>query len=134
MTYQMAPEPRLVLYCILSREAAGALEAARAHYAGADPRVEVLVERRIAPRRHRTEPPPTGPDRRGGTDRRRFVVPRMLAPLPPALAERTGPVRWAQRLLPVPAATEQLAQSEVVAAVRAGDPEAPTEIYWRLYE
>jgi GrpB-like predicted nucleotidyltransferase (UPF0157 family) len=63
-----------------------------------------------------------------------MVVPRHLPPLPEALAERAGPVRWVQRLLPVGPAVEGLSTEQVVAAVRAGDAEAPTELYWRCYE
>jgi GrpB-like predicted nucleotidyltransferase (UPF0157 family) len=128
----VAPDPRRVVYCLVPPGGADALDDVRAHYAGADVRVEVVVDRRV--RERRTEPAPALPDRRAGNDRRRFTVPRHLAPLPPELAERTGRVRWIQRLLPVGAATERLSVEEVVDAVRSGDAEAPTELYWRCYE
>ena len=135
MTLWMAVEStRLVLYCLLPPSAAEALEDVRAHYRVIDPRVEVVVDRRIAQRRAGTAPPPKRPDRRAGTDRRRFVVPRELPTLPPGLRDRAGAVRWIQRLLPVGDATEALSREQVIAAVRAGDPEAPTELYWRYYE
>ena len=129
----MAHDPRLVVYCLLPVAGAAALDDVRAHYADAGVRVEVVVDRRMRERR-RAADEPAAPDRRAGTDRRRFAVPRTLAPLPRELAERTGRVRWIQRLLPVGAATERLTAAEVVRAVRTGDAEAPTELYWRCYE
>jgi GrpB-like predicted nucleotidyltransferase (UPF0157 family) len=130
----MPEDRRSVIYCLLAREAAGALADVRAHYRHTDLRVEVLVDHRSAQRRSAEPPADHRPDRRGGTDRRRFTVPRRLPPLPPDLAERTGPVHWVQRMMPVGAATEALSPDDVVAAVRAGDAEAPTELYWRFYE
>jgi GrpB-like predicted nucleotidyltransferase (UPF0157 family) len=136
MTMGMTDElKRLVLCCLIPKAGAEALEDVRAHYRDADPRVQVVVERRV--RQRRGSPlaeAPQRPDRRAGTDRRRFVVPRRLPALPLDLQARTGPVSWIQRLLPVGAATEALSHEDVVAAVRAGDPEAPTELYWRYYE
>ncbi len=129
----MAPDPRLVVYCLLPPAAADALDDVRAHYADADVRVVVVVDRRLRDRR-RASAAPARPDRRGGPDRRRFVVPRTLEPLPRELAERTGRVRWIQRLTPVGPATERLTAGQVVEAVRSGDAEAPTELYWRCYE
>jgi GrpB-like predicted nucleotidyltransferase (UPF0157 family) len=131
----MVDPSRLVIYCLLRPAGADALDDVRAHYRSADPRVRVLIDRRTGQRRRgEGDPPRTRPERRGGTDRRRFIVPRRLAPLPEELIERTGPVSWMQRLLPVGAATEALDHEHVIEAVRAGDPEAPTELYWRYYE
>jgi GrpB-like predicted nucleotidyltransferase (UPF0157 family) len=129
----VAPDPRLIVYCLVHPAAADAVDDVRAHYAGAPVRVEVVIDRRLHDRRGAASAP-TGPDRRAGRDRRRFTFPRALAPLPRELAERTGQVRWIQRLLPVGAATERLSASEVIEAVRRGDAEAPTELYWRCYE
>src|SRR5918998_5248210 len=97
----MPPQDRPVLFCLVSPAAAEALDDVTAHYAGTDPRVRVVMERRGAQRRRTGERPAMGPDRRAGTDRRRFFVARTLPSLPPALAERTGPVRWLQRLVAV---------------------------------
>lgn len=135
----MSRDPRLVVYCIIPPAGAAALDDVRAHYAGTGLPVQVLVERRVAQRRRPLDEEPAsgsgaGAERRRGPDRRRLVVPRHLSPLPEHLAERTGPVRWVQRLLPVGPSTEELSTDDIVAAVRAGDAEAPTELYWRCYE
>jgi GrpB-like predicted nucleotidyltransferase (UPF0157 family) len=124
-----------VLYCLLTPGSADALEAVRAHYAVADPRVWAIVDRRMAQRRRGPlSEAPRGPERRGAADRRRFVVPRRMAPLPAELAASAGEVRWIQRLMPVTPATEAMTNEQVVEAVRTGSTEAPTELYWRYYE
>jgi GrpB-like predicted nucleotidyltransferase (UPF0157 family) len=130
----MAASRKLIVHCLLPPAAADLLDDVRAHYAQADPRVQVVMERRVKQRRQSLEPTAKKPDRRTGTDRRRFVVPRHLAPLPNELSELIGPVRWVQRLPAVTPATEALSTDEVITAVREGDPEAPTELYWRFYE
>src|SRR3954449_4361071 len=128
-------EQRLVVYCLLALGTDADVAAAlRDHYRGADPRVEVVVDRRVGDRRSTVAPPAAGFDRRQGSDRRRAAVPRALPALPPDLAERAGRLRWVQRMLPVGESLERLSTEEVVAAVRAGDPEAPPELYWRWYE
>ena len=129
----MAAEHRLVLYCLLLPAAEGVLEEVRAHYAATDPRVEVIIDRRKGQRRSAV-PQDARPERRGVADRRRFTVARRLAPLPEPLAARAGHVRWIQRTVPVSEATEAMTNDEVVAAVRRGNPEAPTELYWRFYQ
>src|SRR4051794_39689047 len=129
----MPENHRLVVYCLLKPAHAAALEDVRAYYRGVDPRVEVIVDRRIGQRR-RALTEVNRPERRAGTDRRRFIVARQLKPLPADLAARAGEVRWTQRMLPVSAATEAMGTDEVLEAVRRGNPEAPTELYWRSYE
>jgi hypothetical protein len=77
----MVDPSRLVIYCLLRPAGADALDDVRAHYRSADPRVRVLIDRRTGQRRRgEGDPPRTRPERRGGTDRRRFIVPRRLAP------------------------------------------------------
>jgi GrpB-like predicted nucleotidyltransferase (UPF0157 family) len=123
-----------VLICLLKPANAGALDELRRHYALTDPRVTAIVDRRVGQRR-RVEPPPAHVgERRTGRDRRRFAVPRHLASLPEELASRTGPVTWIQRMPPVNADTGALDFGDVVNAVRAGDPVAATELYWRCFQ
>jgi GrpB-like predicted nucleotidyltransferase (UPF0157 family) len=110
----------------------------RKHYRG-DPRIQVIVDRRKGPRRKpvsMSEPsrPPMGrEDLRSQGDRRRPVLPRSVAPLPKDLPD-VGQVNFVQRLLPVSDAMQKLDTADVLARVRQGDPEAPTELFWRLYE
>jgi GrpB-like predicted nucleotidyltransferase (UPF0157 family) len=131
---EMSDDRPASLYCLLTPAAAGALEAVQEHYRSADPRVRVIVDRRAGERRRPSDDDPKHPERRGAPDRRRFVVPRVLPALPAALGARTGPVTWIQRMLPVGPVTEALETPGVVAAVRARDAEAPTELYWRCYQ
>ena len=124
----------LVVYCLLPVGTdASVADAVREHYARSDPRVEVVIDRRM--RQRRAAAPPAGiVNRRRGTDRRRATVPRSLPPLPAELARAVSGAQWVQRMLPVGAGLETASIEDVVAAVRNGDPEAPTELYWRWYE
>ena len=132
---------RLVIYCLvpeqLKDELLGDL---RAHYAS-DDRVRVIVDRRQGERRASARgglPSRSAEeereDRRSGRDRRRPVLPRWFDALPPRLAERAEGVRFVQRMLPVSGRLSSAEVEEIVAEVRAGNPEAPTELYWRVYE
>lgn len=124
----------LVIYCLVPVADEDLVEPLRAHYAR-DPRVHVILDRRtgVDRRTERAEIPTF--DRRTGVDRRRGVVPRTLGKPPPALRGRSGSLRWVQRMVPVHSdGTEQLELEEVVGRVRSHDPEAPTELYWRVHE
>src|SRR5688500_12836887 len=124
---------RLVIYCLVPREDEDLADALREHYAD-DERVQVIVDRRTGrDRREEREDDPSF-NRRQGLDRRRGVVPRKLRALPPELYARADRVRWVQRMLPIGVGTESLGFDEVLARVREHDPEAPTELYWRVYE
>jgi GrpB-like predicted nucleotidyltransferase (UPF0157 family) len=132
---------RLVIYCIVPEPLAeGLVGDLRAHFAP-DDRVQVLVDRRKRERRASARgglpsrsAAEENEDRRSGSDRRRPVLPRLLDSMPPALAERAEGVRFVQRMLPVSGGLTGLDVPDVVARVREGDPEAPTELYWRIYE
>jgi hypothetical protein len=134
------------VYCLIPRALESELlEPLRAHYAD-DPRVEVIVEQRVGPRRSgidrralNLEAPETdrrrsGRDRRQRADRRAPQIPRELAPLPPPFDAHADRIRWAQRLAPVSRGTESLPLPELIAAIHAGDPGATTEFYWRMFE
>jgi len=126
-----------VIYCLVpADEARRLLGPLRRHFAG-DPRVQVIVDRRVRERRKLPGPdlpPPDQLDRRAGADRRRPVLPRSLAPPPDRLADEARRVRYVQRMLPLGEGLEREDLAAVVAAARAGEPGAPTELYWRLYE
>ena len=127
-------DQRLIVYCLLPVGTDPAVaKALRKHYVDLDPRVEVVIDRRIGQRRKTLSAPP-GLERRESRDRRRFVVPRALTALPPDLAAKVADARWVQRMLPVDDALQRMDNDDVAAAVRAGDPSAPTELYWRWYE
>ena len=124
---------RLVIYCLVPREDEDLVAPLREHYAD-DERVRVIVEKRSGRDRREQRDEEPSFDRREGTDRRRGVVPRKLRALPPELYGRADRVRWVQRMLPIGVGTEALEFDEVVDRVRNHDPEAPTELYWRVYE
>lgn len=132
---------RLMIYCLvpeqLKEDLLGDL---RAHYAS-DDRVRVIVDRRKGERRKSIRgglPARSAEedveDRRTGRDRRRPVLPRWFDALPPKLARRAEGVTFVQRMLPVTGELTGAAVDDIVAAVRAGNAEAPTELYWRVYE
>lgn len=124
---------RLVIYCLVPREDEDIVEPLRQHYAD-DPRVQVIIDRRNGEDRREERAENPSFERRAGTDRRRGVVPRRLRDLPPELYARADRVRWVQRMLPIGVGTESLEFDEVLNRVRKHDPEAPTELYWRVYE
>jgi GrpB-like predicted nucleotidyltransferase (UPF0157 family) len=137
----MEEDGRLVIYCLVPEQLkADLLGDLRAHYAS-DDRVHVIVDRRKGERRKgiRGGLPSRSAaedieDRRSGRDRRRPVLPRWFEALPPKLAKRAEGVTFVQRMLPVTGELTGASEDDIVEAVRAGNPEAPTELYWRVYE
>lgn len=134
------------VYCLVPPELADeVLDVLRDHYAG-EPTVAVIVDRRLrrrrsgADRRTLTLPPPpevaarrSGRERRVRADRRAPVVPRRLT-LPEQALPHAERLRWVQRLPAVSRGIEALSMPELVARIQAGDAEAPTEFYWRMFE
>jgi hypothetical protein len=98
------------------------------HYAG-DPALEVLVERRrgsdaprfLAPveQRHRRAP----------------VAQRDLSgSLPERYREEADVLRFEQRMQPLGGQHQATSTDDLAAAVRAGDPDAASELWWRVNE
>ena len=137
----MSAERRRLVYCLVPEEAAPTLlEPLRAFYKE-DDRVEVVVDRRMGPRR-------TGADRREGVrlsdaenrreedrrqraDRRCRQLPRRITAPPDELG---GPLRWAERLVPLTTGLENADGAELASRLRNGDADASTELYWRVGE
>ena len=134
------------VYCLIPPDLSEELlDPLREHFAG-DPTVEVIVDRRLRQRRSGvdrrtlTVAPPdlvqkrAGVERRQRLDRRTPQIPRQLA-LPEAAAAHAERIRFAQRLPAVTQGdTQALSLHELVLRIQQGDPEAPTEFYWRLFE
>jgi hypothetical protein len=120
---------RAFLFCLVPRERADALlRPLREHFAD-DPRVAVLVERRA----------PDGDEspanEAGGRNRRAPVVARdIVRALPPELRGEACHLRFVQRLEPVRPTHQHTDTDELVGQIRAGDPEAVTELWWRFFE
>jgi GrpB-like predicted nucleotidyltransferase (UPF0157 family) len=132
---------KLVIYCLVpERLKDDLLGDLRAHFAR-DDRVHVIVDRRKGERRASARgglpsrsAEEDNSERRSGRDRRRPVLPRWFDQLPPNLAKRAKGVQFVQRMLPVSGGLSGAGVEEIVAEVRQGNAEAPTELYWRVYE
>jgi hypothetical protein len=121
---------RQFLYCLVpAARADKLLEPLREHFAG-DPHVAVLVERRApsAPKQ-RWVPGADHPHRRAPTAER-----DVIRALPPALRREARHLKFVQRLEPVTARHQHTGLPELLAAIRGGDPEAASELWWRYAE
>lgn len=135
------------VFCLVPPELADELlDPLREHYAS-EPSVDVIVERRMGPRRSGLDrralnlavPPEvvarrSGRDRRSVADRRSPQIPRTITELPPELSAHAEKIRFVQRLPAVSRGTESLELARLIHAIQQGDPEAPTEFYWRMFE
>ena len=133
-------DTRPVIYCLVPEGDQELLSDLRAHFAS-DDRVHVIFERRKRERRASARggmPSRSAAeeveDRRSGSDRRRPQLQRWtLDVLPPHVRRRCEGVKFVQRMLPVTGGLSGMEIDEIVAEVRRGNAEAPTELYWRVY-
>jgi hypothetical protein len=117
------------LFCVVPRERADALLGPLREHFAHDPRVEVLVERR-EPDGHRRPPDPE-------TDRERralVVIRDILRSLPAELQDEARHLRFVQRLGVVRGTHQDAGTAKLVDQIRAGDPEAVSELWWRFFE
>ena len=132
MKVQMADERHI--YALLPKGSDPALvPGIQAHYDKADPRVEVIVDRRSPDSRPPEQRVLRGPDGQRQRDRRRRAIPRKLA-LPPEEIPGAADLKFVQRLMPLATSMEDLTMSGVLAGVRSLNSGAATELYWRSYE
>ena len=117
------------IYCLIPPDRADELLAPlRRHFAG-DPALAVLVERRR------------------GSDTPRFLAPveqrhsrapvaqRDLAgTLPDRFRDESDAVRFEQRMQPLGGHHQATSTEDLAAAIRAGDPDAAAELWWRVNE
>jgi hypothetical protein len=119
------------LFCLVPAARADALlEPLRAHFAE-HPHVAVLVERR-APEVARPAWIPGGgshPHRRAPAAER-----DVIRALPPQLRKQASHLRFVQRLEPVSERHQETSTTDLVTAIRSGDPEAASELWWRVAE
>jgi hypothetical protein len=117
------------IFCLVPPHRAGELLAPlRRHYSG-DAALEVLVERRKEESGPRFLAPAEKRHRRAPVAERDLV-----GSLPPRLRGEAGALRFEQRLRPVGAAHQATPTDEVAVAVRDGDPDAASELWWRCNE
>lgn len=116
---------RPFLFCLVAPERAQELLPRLLEHFADDPRVAVLVERRGD----------DGQSRRPGAEQRAPVVARdIVRALPPGLRREARHLRFVQRLEPVRRTHASAANGDLLAQMRAGDPEAVTELWWRFHE
>jgi len=123
----MASRP--YIFCLVPPERADELLGPlRTHFAD-DPYVAVLVERRAdEPKPHLL---PVGDERH----RRAPVAQRdLFRSLPPELKEEAANLRFVQRMEPLGRRHQKTSTRDLVAAIRGGDPEAASELWWRTNE
>ena len=114
-----------IFYLVPPERAGTLLKPLRAHFAG-EPRVEVLIERRVAG----ADVPPRQPVRS-----RAPVAERDPARgLPPALRREARHLRLVQPLEPLGRTHEDANMSELIERSVAGEPEAVSELWWRSSE
>lgn len=122
-------DSRPYIFCLVpperEKELLGPL---RKHFAD-DPYVAVLVERRAEdPKLHLV---PVGGERH----RRAPVAQRdLLRSLPPKLRDEAASLRFVQRMEPLGRRHQEASPDELVAHIRNGDPEAASELWWRVNE
>jgi hypothetical protein len=122
--------PGQFIFCLVPAARADTLlEPLREHFAD-DPHVTVLVERR-KPETPQAQwiPGTEHPHRRAPAAERDLV-----RALPPRLRREARHLRFAQRLEPVSERHQETSTSDLVAAIRAGDPDAASELWWRFAE
>ena len=119
-----------IFFCLVPAALADTLlEPLREHFAD-DPRVTVIVERRTpaTPQAHWI-PGTEQPHRRAPAAER-----DLLQALPARLRREAQHLRLVQRLEPVSTRHQETSANDLVAAIRAGDPEAASELWWRYAE
>ncbi len=123
----MGKQPSVL--CLVPLERAGELlQPLEEHFAG-DPRVTVMIERHMP---HEDQP---GAGPAGRRKRRAPVVVRdIIRALPAALRAEAHDLRFFQRLEPVGRTHEDTDTAQLVEQIRAGDPEAISELWWRFAE
>jgi hypothetical protein len=122
--------PRRFLYCLVPAARADALlEPLREHFSR-DPHVAVLVERRApAAPKARWVPGGDHPHRRAPAAER-----DVIRALPPQLRRQARHLKFVQRLEPVGERHQDTSLPDLLAAIRDGDPEAASELWWRYAE
>lgn len=127
MTWTMGQRP--FLFCLVAPERAEWLLPRLLEHFSEDPRVAVLVERRTGDRQSASS------GMRPAADQRAPVVARdMVRALPPELQRESRHLRFVQRLEPVRETHAYARTDDLLDRMRAGDPEAVTEVWWRFHQ
>ncbi len=111
------------LYCVVAPDRADLLVAPLREHFAQEPQVAVLVERRSSKPGER----PAGADGRAAV-----AVRDPLRALPPELHPEAGHLQLVQRLEPLGRTLEDAPTAELVAGSLAGEPEAISELWWRV--
>jgi hypothetical protein len=120
----MGQQPFLI--CLVAPELAEKLVPRLLEHFSEDPRVAVLVERRAADR--------PGASSRVAEQRAPVVARDIVRALPPELRREARYLRFVQRLEPVRETHAYAPTADLLDRVRADDPDAVTELWWRFHE
>jgi hypothetical protein len=130
-------EQRPFVFCLVPPQlSAELLEPLRTHFKD-EPLIDVIVERRGGPKGesidHRIKRELSAA---GDAEQRAPVVPRarLIENLPAELKAHADDLQFVQRLTPVRPGLEDRGILEVVGMLQQGDPDAPSELYWRSFE
>jgi hypothetical protein len=123
------PEKRPHLVCLVPPEKADVLLSPLREHFAADPLVTVVVERRVP------SDTPRVVDRLGEGQRRAPIAERdAVRALPPELRHEAQHLRFVQRMEPLRRTHEDTDTSDLVDGCLANDPEAVSELWWRVSE
>ena len=124
-----ASEKRPHLVCLVPPEKADVLLSPLREHFAADPLVTVVVERRVP------SDTPRVVDRLGEGQRRAPIAERdAVRALPPELRHEAQYLRFVQRMEPLRRTHEDTDMSDLVDGCLANDPEAVSELWWRVSE
>ena len=125
----LAPDKRAHLVCLVPPERADVLLSPLREHFAADPLVTVVVERRVPGDTSRVV------DRLGEGQRRAPIAERdAVRALPPELRHEAQYLRFVQRMEPLRRTHEETDTPDLVDKCLANDPEAVSELWWRVSE
>lgn len=125
----LAGEKRPHLVCLVAAERADVLLSPLREHFAADPLVTVVVERRVPSDKPRVV------DRAGEVQRRAPIAERdAVRALPPELRHEAQYLRFVQRMEPLRRTYEDTGMTDLVNNCLAHDPEAVSELWWRVSE
>jgi hypothetical protein len=117
------------IYCLVPPDRADELLAPLRRHFGDDPALAVLVERRRGPDTPRFLAPVEQRHRRAPVAQR-----DLAGTLPDRFRDDPDVVRFEQRLQPLGGHHQATTTEDLVAAIRAGDADAASELWWRINE
>jgi hypothetical protein len=117
------------IYCLVPPARADELLVPLKRHFAKDPRLEVLIERRT----HKGRPRYLAPEEQ--RHRRAPVAERdLLHALPRTLRQEADGLRFEQRMQPLGGVHQGTPAEQLITAIQDGDPDAASELWWRINE